>query len=98
MPPIFCIKGADFGFFMQNFRIFGAERTILRHFQLIFRPSTHVKSLQTLGRSLLFGISYVCPKNYDFSESCYENLTSRTSTISLFSAQSATDYLSELPK
>ena len=163
---------------MQNFRIFGAETAILSIFQLIFRPSTYLKDLQTLRRRSLFGVSYVCPKNYDFSDrsvSIYtyktykkacrntslapdqdfrrlfferkvrsnkiisnlailssflfvffdililllipfsilecikskpahfpvgffvrENLTSRTSTISLSSAQSVTDYLSEL--
>lgn len=157
---------------------------------MIFRSSTYLKLLQALRRSLSFGIRYVCPKNYDFSEryiaiyinkkglkvrqalsstkileryfferkaednkiisemhvlvaffgilivllkcynlsilelyfaiksskptfhfpewafflfdsvkiseSCYENLTSRTSTISLSSVQSVTDYLSEL--
>lgn len=53
---------------MQNFRIFGAETAILSIFQLIFRPSTHLKDLQALRRSLLLGVSYDFPKNYDFSD------------------------------
>ena len=64
------MQTSNFRFFMQKSRIFGAERAILRHFQLIFRPSTYLKSLQALSLSLLFGIRCVCPKNYDFSESC----------------------------
>lgn len=63
MPPIFCIKEVDFSFFMQKSLHFSAERTILSTFQLFFRPSTHLKSLQALGRSLLLGISYDFPKN-----------------------------------
>ena len=66
----FCIQTPNFRFFMQKSRIFGAERVILRHFQLIFRPYTYLKSLQVLSLSLLFGVRCVFPKNYDFSENC----------------------------
>ena len=93
--PDYTEMGCFFSLFMQKKRIFGAERAILRRFQLLLCTIYRLKSLQPLRRSLLFGVSYDFPKNYDFSESCYENLTSRTSTISLFSAQSATDYLFE---
>lgn len=53
---------------MQKSLHFGAETSFLRHFQLIFRPCTHVRSLLALRRSLLLGASYDFPKNYDFSE------------------------------
>ena len=94
--PDYTEMGCFFSLFMQKKRIFGAERSILSAFQLFLRTIYRLKLLQALRRRAIFGVSYVCPKNYDFSESCYENLTSRTSTISLPSAQSATDCLSEL--
>lgn len=66
--PNYTKMGVFFSLFMQKMRIFGAERSILRRFQLFLRTIYRLKLLQALGRSLLFGSSYVCPKNYDFSD------------------------------
>lgn len=66
--PDYTEMGCFFSLFMQKKRIFGAERSILSAFQLFLRTIYRLKLLQALRLSLLFGVSYDFPKNYDFSE------------------------------
>jgi hypothetical protein len=61
--PDYTEMGCFFSLFMQKKRIFGAERAILRRFQLLLCTIYRLKSLQALRRSLLFGVSYDFPKN-----------------------------------
>ena len=53
---------------MQNFRIFGCERAILRRFRLFLCTIYRLKSLQALRRTALFGVRWYFPKNKHFSE------------------------------
>lgn len=66
--PNYTKMGCFFSLFMQILCFFGAETSILSVFRFFFRPCTHLKSLEALRWRAIFGVSYVCPKNYDFSE------------------------------
>lgn len=61
--PDYTKMGVFFSLFMQKLRIFGAETSIMRRFQLLLCTIYRLKSLQALGLRAIFGVSYDFPKN-----------------------------------